>query len=593
LLKEWILRPLTNPEKISARQAAVASLVKAPRRLEEIRETLKSMRDLERLSTRLAYGRANARDLVAVADCLERMPKLQALLSEGSSELLHECADGLSELEPLMHHIASRIVPEPPMMIRDGGIFQVGVDEKLDDLRIKAGEGKDWLKGFEAREKERLDIPSLKVKQNRQFGFFIEVTKSHLDKVPDEYRRRQTMTNAERYTTDELKEWEEIILTADDRAKALEYELFLELRKDVASYASNLSSIGRKVASADVLASFAYHARKRSWTRPDIRDDTMMDITNGRHPVLEEDGRFVPNGINFHNKRRFLLLTGPNMGGKSTYLRQTALITILAQTGAFVPAEKARIGIVDRVFTRVGAHDDLRRGRSTFMMEMIEVAHILRRASPRSLILLDEVGRGTSTFDGLAIAWSVTEDISKRIGARTLFATHYHQLTGLAQEVDGLVNVHVQVADVNGDIRFLHTVADGPCDDSYGVQVAALAGLPSGVVERARDLLIFLEGQASGARAGGEGTPDSRTVGQSSLYGWMLPTESSKPDAEPPSQSEPVKEIIVQEDPILREITERLEALDPDSLTPREALEALYAMQAALRKTNETKELEE
>jgi len=593
LLKEWILRPLTNPEKISARQAAVASLVKAPRRLEEIRETLKSMRDLERLSTRLAYGRANARDLVAVADCLERMPKLQALLSEGSSELLHECADGLSELEPLMHHIASRIVPEPPMMIRDGGIFQVGVDEKLDDLRIKAGEGKDWLKGFEAREKERLDIPSLKVKQNRQFGFFIEVTKSHLDKVPDEYLRRQTMTNAERYTTDELKEWEEIILTADDRAKALEYELFLELRKDVASYASNLSSIGRKVASADVLASFAYHARKRSWTRPDIRDDTMMDITNGRHPVLEEDGRFVPNGINFHNKRRFLLLTGPNMGGKSTYLRQTALITILAQTGAFVPAEKARIGIVDRVFTRVGAHDDLRRGRSTFMMEMIEVAHILRRASPRSLILLDEVGRGTSTFDGLAIAWSVTEDISKRIGARTLFATHYHQLTGLAQEVDGLVNVHVQVADVNGDIRFLHTVADGPCDDSYGVQVAALAGLPSGVVERARDLLIFLEGQASGARAGGEGTPDSRTVGQSSLYGWMLPTESSKPDAEPPSQSEPVKEIIVQEDPILREITERLEALDPDSLTPREALEALYAMQAALRKTNETKELEE
>ncbi len=281
------------------------------------------------------------------------------------------------------------------------------------------------------------------------------------------------------------------------------------------------------------------------------------------------------------------------MGGKSTYLRQTALITILAQTGAFVPAEKARIGIVDRVFTRVGAHDDLRRGRSTFMMEMIEVAHILRRASPRSLILLDEVGRGTSTFDGLAIAWSVTEDISKRIGARTLFATHYHQLTGLAQEIDGLVNVHVQVADVNGDIRFLHTVADGPCDDSYGVQVAALAGLPSGVVERARDLLIFLEGQASGARAGGEGTPDSRTVGQSSLYGWMLPTESSKPDAEPPSQSEPVKEIIVQEDPILREITERLEALDPDSLTPREALEALYAMQAALRKTNETKELEE
>jgi len=282
------------------------------------------------------------------------------------------------------------------------------------------------------------------------------------------------------------------------------------------------------------------------------------------------------------------------MGGKSTYLRQTALITILAQAGAFVPAEKAKIGIVDRVFTRVGAHDDLRRGRSTFMMEMIEVAHILRRATPRSLVLLDEVGRGTSTFDGLAIAWSVTEDIATRVEARTLFATHYHQLVGLAEEIEGLVNIHVQVADVNGEIRFLHTVADGPCDDSYGVQVAALAGLPSGVVERARDLLIFLEGQAEGARAGVDGTPESRQAGQSSLYGWMLPTGDAPParsDTVP--SAEPAKEIIVQEDPMLREIAERLESLDPDSLTPREALEALYAIQNALENTAASKKLEE
>ena len=593
-LKEWILRPLTDSEKIASRQSAVASLIRAPRRLDNIRESLKSMRDLERLSTRLAYGRANARDLVAVADCLERMPRLQGLLSEGDSELLHQCGEGLSDLDPLMHHIASRVVEEPPMTIRDGGIFQDGVNEQLDDLRQKAGEGTDWLKGFESRERERLDIPSLKVKQNRQFGFFIEVTKSHLDKIPDEYRRRQTMTNAERFTTEELKEWEEVILTADDRSKALEHELFLGLRKEVASNASKLSELGRKVASADVLSAFAKHARKHSWNRPDIKHDSTMEIVAGRHPVLEGDGRFVPNDISFDKRRKFLLLTGPNMGGKSTYLRQTALITILAQAGSFVPAEKARIGIVDRVFTRVGAHDDLRRGRSTFMMEMIEVAHILRRATPRSLILLDEVGRGTSTFDGLAIAWSVTEDISTRVAARTLFATHYHQLVGLANEIEGLVNIHVQVADVKGEIRFLHTVADGPCDDSYGVQVAALAGLPSGVVERARDLLIFLEGQAQGARAGSEGTPDTRESGQSSIYGWML-GNGDKPPAtnQPILNEEPTKEIVVQEDPVLREIAERLESLDPDTLTPREALEALYAMRAALNNTLDGKHLEE
>ena len=593
-LKEWILRPLTDSEKIASRQSAVASLIRAPRRLDNIRESLKSMRDLERLSTRLAYGRANARDLVAVADCLERMPRLQGLLSEGDSELLHQCAEGLSDLDPLMHHIASRVVEEPPMTIRDGGIFQDGVNEQLDDLRQKAGEGTDWLKGFESRERERLDIPSLKVKQNRQFGFFIEVTKSHLDKIPDEYRRRQTMTNAERFTTEELKEWEEVILTADDRSKALEHELFLGLRMEVASNASKLSELGRKVASADVLSAFAKHARKHSWNRPDIKHDSTMEIVAGRHPVLEGDGRFVPNDISFDKRRKFLLLTGPNMGGKSTYLRQTALITILAQAGSFVPAEKARIGIVDRVFTRVGAHDDLRRGRSTFMMEMIEVAHILRRATPRSLILLDEVGRGTSTFDGLAIAWSVTEDISTRVAARTLFATHYHQLVGLANEVEGLVNIHVQVADVKGEIRFLHTVAEGPCDDSYGVQVAALAGLPSGVVERARDLLIFLEGQAQGARAGSEGTPDTRDSGQSSLYGWML-GDGDKPPATNQLilNEEATKEIVVQEDPVLREIAERLESLDPDTLTPREALEALYAMRAALNNTLDEKHLEE
>ena len=376
LLKEWIMRPLTNKEEISLRHSAVSSLFKAPRRLDSIRESLKSMRDLERLSTRLAYGRANARDLVAISECLGRMKKIQSLLSEGNSELLHQSSIGLDNLSEINDLISEKIVDEPPATIRDGGIFRFGVDKKLDDLRGKAGEGTDWLKKFESQEREKLDIPNLKIKHNRQFGFFIEVTKSHIDKVPEHYRRRQTMTNAERYTTDNLASWEEIILTADDRAKALERELFIDLRNIVSNYSSELATIARKIAVADVICSFAIHGRKNSWCKPEITAGNKIEIVSGRHPVLESDGRFVPNDVRIDEKRSFLLLTGPNMGGKSTYLRQTALISILAQAGSFVPAEKAKIGIIDRVFTRVGAHDDLRRGRSTFMMEMIEVAHI-------------------------------------------------------------------------------------------------------------------------------------------------------------------------------------------------------------------------
>jgi DNA mismatch repair protein MutS len=587
LLKEWILRPLTNKQNIALRHTAVGSLFKAPRRLDSIRESLKSMRDLERLSTRLAYGRANARDLVAISECLQRMPKLQTLLSEGNSELLHNSSLELNSLEPLRELISSKIIDEPPATIRDGGIFRQGIDEKLDDLRRKASEGNSWLKEFEAQEREKLDIPNLKIKHNRQFGFFIEITKSHIDKVPEHYRRRQTMTNAERYSTDELAGWEEIILTADDRAKALEKELFITLRDSVAAFSSDLATIARKIATTDVLCSFAIHARKNSWCKPEINEGDKIEILAGRHPVLEASGRFVPNDVKLDKNRSFLLLTGPNMGGKSTYLRQTALISILAQSGSFVPAEKAKIGIIDRIFTRVGAHDDLRRGRSTFMMEMIEVAHILRRATEKSLILLDEIGRGTSTFDGLAIAWSVTEDICRRLGARTLFATHYHQLVGLENEFENLTNIHVQVADVNGDIRFLHTISEGPCDESYGVQVAALAGLPVSVVERARDLLMFLENQAEGAKAGSSNSPDSRPDGQSSIYGWMLnspPQVDSIKDTIEQTNLDIKEEIIL--DPILKEIAERLRSLDPDNLSPRESQEVLYAMIDSLEKSS-------
>ena len=594
LLKEWIMRHLTDKEIIASRHLAVSSLFKAPRRLDSIRENLKSMRDLERLSTRLAYGRANARDLVAVSECLGRMPKLQTLLTEGNSELLHSSSLGLNNLDSMRELIYTKIIDEPPASIRDGGIFRHGVHEQLDELRSKASEGTSWLKEFESKEREKLDIPNLKIKHNRQFGFFIEITKSHVGKVPDNYRRRQTMTNAERYTTDELVGWEEIILTADDRAKALEKELFIDLRNSVASHSSELATIARQIATTDVLSSFAIHARKNSWCKPEITDGRKIEIISGRHPVLEADGRFVPNDIKLDEKRSFLLLTGPNMGGKSTYLRQTALISILAQAGSYVPAEKAKIGLIDRVFTRVGAHDDLRRGRSTFMMEMIEVAHILRRATDKSLILLDEIGRGTSTFDGLAIAWSVTEDICKRLGARTLFATHYHQLIGLEAEFKNLANIHVQVADVNGEIRFLHTISEGSCDDSYGVQVAALAGLPISVVERARDLLVFLESQAQGAKAGSSNSPDSRPNGQSSIYGWMLSSANQNEliSNEPKPLDLDVKEEIII-DPVLKEISERLRSLDVDNLSPRESQEVLYAMIDSLEKSRYTDLLEE
>ena len=576
MLKEWILRPLLDRESIGSRHAAIAALIKAPRRLSGIRECLKSMRDLERLSQRLAYDRANARDLIAIADALARMPNLTTLTSASTDDLIPHLGQPLISLDNMRKMLEAKIVSEPPQTIRDGGIFQSGIDDSLDQLRVQSGKGKAWLEQFEQEERERLEIPSLKVRYNRQFGYYIEITKTHVDKVPEHYRRRQTLTNAERYTTDDLAEWEDHILNAGSRANELEYRMFLELRDQIKAQSAELAGIARRVAAIDVLSSLAVHARERSWVRPEMLEDERIDITAGRHPVLESMDGFVPNDISFGNKRRFLLLTGPNMGGKSTYLRQTALIMILAQAGSFVPATKAKLGIVDRVFTRVGAHDDLRRGRSTFMVEMIEVAHILRRATPKSLVLLDEIGRGTSTFDGLAIAWSVTEDLARRAGCRSLFATHYHQLVGLEDEVDGLVNIHVQVAEIDNSIRFLHTIAEGPCDDSYGVQVAALAGLPIPVIERARDLLMFLEQQAEGARAGESGIPLARPKGQSSLFGWMLPKGRMV-------DSNEVKEETTS-GPIMstrqRELLDRLAALDPDSMTPREALEALYALKA-------------
>ena len=369
------------------------------------------------------------------------------------------------------------------------------------------------------------------------------------------------MTNGNRYVTEELVEWQDKLVTAATKANAIEYDMFRDLRDRCREKSRTLGMISSCVAQIDVLQCFAEIARNRSWTRPTISEDERLISKGLRHPVLEAQSGFVPNDLRLDKNRRFLLITGPNMGGKSTHLRCAALLSVLAQVGSFVPASSAQVGMVDRIFTRVGASDDIRRGRSTFMMEMMEVAHILKRATEKSLVLLDEIGRGTSTFDGLSIAWSVTEDICKRIGARTLFATHYHQLIGLEGEAEGLVNVHVQVAESDGELKFLHTVSDGPCDDSYGVQVAALAGLPRHVVERSSDLLGFLEQQAHGAKAGEKGAPTARSVGQSSLLGFV---------------GQP--QVRVEKDALGEALKHAVSSIDPDTMSPRQAHDALYQL---------------
>ena len=574
LLKTWILRPLCNLEAISARHEAVGSLSRSARRLEGLREALRGLRDMERLATQLAYNRSNGRDLIAVCEALERMPAIINLCNETENPLLGHLSHELDALTDLAEDIRRTLVDEPPLSTRDGKLIRSGLHSNIDELRETSASGHTWFSNLESKLRTELEIPSLKVRMNRQIGWFIEVTKLNESKVPEEWRRKQQMTNGSRYVTEELSQRDDLLLTADTKVKELEYREFTSLRERCRIHAQSLANIAGRVAAIDVLQCFASIARSRSWTRPELTDGHHLKAEGARHPALEMQSGFVPNDIQLQKKRNFLLITGPNMGGKSTYLRTTALLTILAQTGSFVPAKKARIGLVDRIFTRVGASDDLRRGRSTFMMEMIEVAHILRRATSQSLVLLDEIGRGTSTFDGLSIAWSVTEDICKRIGARTLFATHYHQLIGLEGEVEGLANVHVQVAQADGELRFLHTVADGPCDDSYGVQVAALAGLPRPVVERASDLLAFLEQQAHGAKAGESGTPSARAEGQSSLMGYFAAAALTQRNG----NAQSVAQISSEEKETLAYLSE----IDADELSPRQAHEELYRLKKLL-----------
>ena len=570
-LKSWLLRPLSNTDAIQARHASVGALMRSSKRLDLLRDSLKGMLDLERLSTQLKYNRSNARDLLATANAIERLPAIQRLSIETEDGLLCHLVEHLDSLSDVAEEIHRTLADEVPLGLRDGGLIRAGVDEELDRYRNASSQGHTWFSDLEQSLRKALNIPSLKVRMNRQIGWFIEVTSTHADKVPDDWTRKQQMTNGNRYVTDELREQDDLLLTAESKSKAIEYGLFCSLRDRVRKHANRLAQIASKVASIDVLQCFASTARQRSWVKPTIAEGRKMVLSQARHPVLEAQQGFVPNDVIMDDKRHFLLITGPNMGGKSTYLRTVALVSILAQSGCFVPAEKARIGLIDRIFTRVGASDDLRRGRSTFMMEMIEVAHILRRATPNSLLLLDEIGRGTSTFDGLSIAWAVTEDVCNRIGARSLFATHYHQLVGLESEVNGLANVHVQVAQSDGTLRFLHTVADGPCDESYGVQVAALAGLPRSVVERATDLLAFLEQQAQGAKAGRSGAPGTREQGQSSLLGYFAAAAMQTNESNGPSMSDAQENVL-----------STLSSINLDDLSPRDAFALIERMQHQL-----------
>ncbi len=548
LLRHWLLRPLLDPAAVDERQAAVAALVAEPARRARLRALLRPMGDLERLTSRAALGQAHARDLVGLRACLAPLGEIRETCRGVEARLLAAAAADLADLEPLRALLEAALVDEPPLGLHDGGIIRESWNDALGAIVREAREARDWIAGLEERERVRTGIPSLRVRFNRVFGYGIEVTHAHTARVPDGYIRRQTLTGAERYVTAELKEYEAKVLGADERRRRLEHELFEEVRRQVGAQAAELITTARALARLDALASLGEIAHARGHVRPVVDRGDGLSIVDGRHPVLEAHPGVVvtPNDVAQDGLAPIVILTGPNMSGKSVYLRQTAHIVIMAQMGAFVPAREARIGVIDRIFTRVGAQDNLARGQSTFLVEMVETATILNNVTPRSLVLLDEVGRGTSTFDGLAIAWAVVEALHERgRGAKVLFATHFHELTRLAGRLPGVRNFHVAVREWNDEIIFLHKVQPGATDRSYGIQVARLAGLPPEVIARAKALLAELE-EAGQVRA------DARDAVQLGLFASAAP------------------------DPVVTELA----TLDLAHLTPLEALNLLHKWQA-------------
>lgn len=499
LLKQWLSYPLVQVEPVRQRLSAVEELMERTDLRAPLSGLLKGVHDLERLNGRVSLAGAGGRDLRALYDSLEQVPNIRILLAETGTQLVHELISQLDPLKDIRSLIEQAIAPDPPFSIREGGIIADGYNAELDELRTISREGKGFIARMEAQERERTGISSLKIRYNKVFGYYIEVTRANLASVPADYIRRQTIATGERYITEELKTYEEKILGAEDRICELEHRLFQVVREQTAAQGSRISRTAAALASLDVLQALATVAAERGYCKPVVNDGDLIEITEGRHPVVEAMNlgeRFVPNDTLLgHQQHQLLMITGPNMAGKSTYMRQVALITLMAQIGSFVPASSATIGIADRIFTRVGAGDNLARGQSTFMVEMMEAAHILRNATPRSLVILDEIGRGTSTFDGLSIAWAVAEFLhdTARCKARTLFATHYHELADLAATREGITNLTVAVKEWNDQVIFLRTIVPGAASHSYGIQVARLAGMPPDVIERAREVLKTLE----------------------------------------------------------------------------------------------------
>ncbi len=519
LLRDWILHPLRDLAALTSRQDVIAAFLAEPHILSKCRESLRGIRDIERTTSRLSQGTGNARDLQSLSISLSHIPTLKA---DYSSLLTDHCSlsNQLHEFHELTVMLTAALTDEPPSHLRDGGVIRDGWSPALDELRDASRGGKDWIARLQEDERKRTGIDSLKIKFNNVFGYFIEITTSQLAKVPDDYTRKQTMSNAERYITPALKKMENKVLGAEERAKQLENELFLELRSRVVTHLPNLQKTAAAVAEIDVLCALSEVAQYHRHCRPVLNSSNGFFVTNGRHPVLEQtltDVKFVPNDTELDpDTARLQILTGPNMAGKSTYIRQIALIAVMAQIGAFVPAESATLGLVDRIFCRVGASDDLSRGQSTFMVEMSETALILNHATDRSLVILDEIGRGTATFDGLSIAWAVAEHLHDTIGCRTLFATHYHELTDLANTRPAVANYNVAVREWNEEIIFLHKILPGAADKSYGIQVARLAGLPKPVVERAKSILSHLELHSVKPEAKTQG-PKAKNTDQPSL----------------------------------------------------------------------------
>ena len=560
MLRHWIERPLLSSQAISRRQSAVEELYGDFMLRENITELLSGALDLERLITKIVYGTANAKDLRAVSSTIAMLPELRSLISECQSPELAEICESLDTLEDIYALIDNAISEDPPFSVREGGMIRDGFNPDVDRLRAIMSDGKGWIERVAAEEKEKTGIKTLKIAYNKVFGYYIEVSRSFMDQVPDRYIRKQTLANGERYITQELKDMESTILGASDKVCALEYELFGEIRGRVAENSERIQKTAELIARIDVYNSLATVAARNKYVRPEVDDTDVIEIKDGRHPVVEQfvkNEYFVPNDTSLDlAKNKIMLITGPNMAGKSTYMRQVALITLMAQIGSFVPANEARIGIVDKIFTRVGASDDLASGQSTFMLEMNEVAYILKNATKKSLIIYDEVGRGTSTFDGMSIARAIIEHTyGKKIGAKTLFATHYHELTSLEEEFDGIVNYNIAAKKRGDNITFLRKIVKGSTDDSYGIEVAKLAGVPDSVIKRAKEILAIVE----------------RT------------SKSLKTSEKDVKLEEKDDSLITMDDFIEEQVIEELRAIDLNAISPYEAMTLIYNLQKRLK----------